>query len=250
MSNAVASFFARRRFRPTLWPTLGLIVLLAATISLGNWQLHRAAEKEVMREQLERAGRAPAMELAATVDDASALRFRSVRIVGEYDAPRQILIDNKVQAGRVGYHVVAPFKLANDRYVLVDRGWVAQGARRSQLPETPPPPGTVVVEGRINLPPARYLEFGSRADAGNLWQNLDIERVAKATGLPLLKFVVEQTGDAQDGLVRDWPPPDLRIEQHRSYMLQWYALAALGCVLWLALNWRVVEVVARDSAGG
>src|SRR5215831_5038463 len=176
MSNAVVSFFSRRRFRPTLWPTLGLIVLLVATISLGNWQRHRAAEKEAMREHLERAGRAPAMELPATVDDPSALRFRSVRVVGEYDATRQILIDNKVQAGHVGYHIVAPFKLANDRYVLVDRGWVAQGTRRSQLPETPPPSGTVVVEGRINMPPARYLEFGSRNDAGILWQNLDIER--------------------------------------------------------------------------
>src|SRR5262252_5889839 len=141
MSNAVASFFSRRRFRPTLWPTLGLIVLLAATISLGNWQRHRAWEKEAMHEQLERAGHAPAMELPATIDDASALRFRSVRIVGEYDAPRQFLIDNKVQGGRVGYHVVAPFKIANDRYVLVDRGWVAQGASRSRLPQTPPPSG-------------------------------------------------------------------------------------------------------------
>src|SRR5215471_2240488 len=142
MSNAVASFLARRRFRPTLWPTLGLIVLLAVTISLGNWQRHRAAEKEAMREQLEQAARAPAMELPVTAGDGAALRFRSVRVVGEYDAPRQILIDNKVQAGRVGYHVVAPFKIANDRYVLVDRGWVAQGASRSRLPQAPPPLGT------------------------------------------------------------------------------------------------------------
>ena len=98
------------------------------------------------------------------------------------------------------------------------------------------------------MPPARYLEFGARDDPGNLWQNLDIERVARATGLPLLPFVIEQTGDAHDGLVRDWPPPDLGIEQHQSYMLQWYAMAALGCVLWLVLNWHVVQVVDRESA--
>jgi cytochrome oxidase assembly protein ShyY1 len=38
--------------------------------------------------------------------------------------------------------------------------------------------------------------------------------------------------------VRDWPAPDFGIDQHKSYMVQWYSLAALGVVLWLALNWR------------
>jgi surfeit locus 1 family protein len=249
MSNGVASFLARRRFRPKLLPTIGLVILLAATVGLGNWQRHRAAEKQAMRDQLERAAREPVLELPAAITDPARLRFRSVRAVGEYDASRQIFIDNKVQAGRVGYHVVAPLKLPNDRYVLVDRGWIAQGARRSELPEAPPPTGPVIIEGRINMPPARYLEFGSQKSAGKLWQNLDIERIAEATGLPLLPFVIEQTNEAHDGLVRDWPPPDFGVAQHQSYMLQWYSLAALGCVLWLTLNWRV-EGVDHESRRG
>ena len=70
-------------------------------------------------------------------------------------------------------------------------------------------------------------------------ENLDIARIATSTGLPLLPFIVEQTKDAGDGLVRDWPAPDFGIEQHKSYMVQWYSLAGLGVVLWLALNWRM-----------
>jgi surfeit locus 1 family protein len=221
-----------------LWPTLGLAVLVAATISLGNWQRHRAAEKEALQEQFERAARQPAVELGATSIDPAALRFRLVGATGEFDARAQLLIDNRVHAGRAGYDVVAPLKLANNRYVLVDRGWVAQGSGRADLPRVPPPAGEISVEGRINLPPAHYLELKAETGTGPVRQNLDIDRIAEVTQLPLLPFIIEQTGDARDGLVRDWPLPDFGVEQHWSYMLQWYSLALLGCGLWLALNWR------------
>jgi len=247
--NPIASFFLHRRFRPTLWPTLGVIVLVAATVSLGNWQRHRAEQKQAQREQVDRAAREPPLELAGPMDDVAALRFRAVRVVGEFDPRRQMLIDNKVHAGRPGYEVVTPLKLAAGRFVLVDRGWVAQRATRSELPEAPPPKGEVVVEGRINLPPARYLELRPDLDGGPVRQNLDIERIGGATGLPLLPVVIEQTADAHDGLVRDWPPPDFGVDQHRSYMLQWYSLALLGCVLWVGLNWRPLGGDGESSPG-
>jgi surfeit locus 1 family protein len=242
MPNLIGSFFARRRFRPTLWPTLALAVLVAATVGLGNWQRHRGAEKEALRAQYELNARQPPIELTADSSNASALRFRPVRARGEFDGARQVLIDNKVHAGRAGYDVVTPLKLAGgNRYVLVDRGWIAQGAHRSELPRVPPPRGEISVEGRINLPPARYLELKMEAGASPVRQNLDIDRIAAATGLPLLPFVIEQSSDAGDSLVRDWPPPDFGIDQHRSYMLQWYSLAGLGILLWLALNWRALD---------
>jgi len=242
VTNPIASpLFARLRFRPTLWPTVAFVILVATTVSLGNWQRHRAAEKEALREQLERSGREPVIELHAASADSAGLRYRSVRAAGAFDARRQMLIDNKVHAGRAGFDVVTPFKLTNGEYVLVDRGWIAQLATRADLPEARPPSGNVIVEGRINLPPSRYLELAAEKGEGSVWQNLDIARIAKATGLPLPPFIIEQTGDAQDGLVRDWPAPDFGVERHESYMVQWYSLALLGCVLWLALSWRILS---------
>src|SRR5580693_2757938 len=121
MPNPVGSFFARRRFRPTLWPTLGLAVVVAVTVGLGNWQRHRAEAKEALREQYERAAHQPPLALTATATDVAALRFRPVRASGEFDGRRQVLIDNKVHAGRPGFDVVTPLKLSSeDRYVLVN----------------------------------------------------------------------------------------------------------------------------------
>jgi surfeit locus 1 family protein len=241
MPMKLRATLARRRFRPSLLPTLGLLLLIAVTVALGNWQRQRAHDKQLLREQYQAASGAPPLALdadQAIAADPARFRFRAVRARGTYDAAHQLLIDNRVHAGRAGFDVVAPLKVEGAGYVLVDRGWVAQGPSRAVLPQVPPPAGPVVVEGRINLPPARYLELGTDSNAGPIRENLDIARIAASSGLPLLPFIVEQTQDIDDGLVREWAAPDFGIEQHKSYMVQWYSLAALGIVLWLALNWR------------
>ena len=244
MPNRLSTFFITRRFRPALLPTLAMLVLVALTVALGNWQRHRAAEKESLAAQYATAAREPARELSGAEVDATALRYRTVRVRGEYDAAHQLLIDNKVRTGRAGFDVVAPLKLAGgDRYVLIDRGWTAQAVRRADLPHVPPPMDTVTVFGRANLPPRRYIELKAEPPAGPVWQNLDIDRIAAATRLPLLPIIVEQLEPVTpaDGLVRDWPPPDLGSSEHQSYMMQWYSLGALAVVLWLVLNWHPSE---------
>src|SRR5262252_212446 len=138
MPNAVTSFFRERQFRPRAIPTVAMVAFLALTIALGNWQRHRAAEKEALGEKLAAASREAPVELASRDDAALELRFRTVRAAGQYDGARQILIDNKVRAGKPGFDVVAPLKLSDSgRYVLIDRGWVAQGASRRPLPNVP-----------------------------------------------------------------------------------------------------------------
>ncbi len=242
LPNALTSFFASRRFHPGRWPTLATVAFVILTVALGNWQRHRAAEKDALAAEFAAALGQPPVELTTRDEDAARLRFRRVRARGEYDAADQLFIDNKVHAGRPGFHVVAPLRLAaSGRYVLVDRGWIAQGARRADLPAVPPPQGAVTVIGRVNLPPQRYLELRSERAPGPLWENLDIGRIAAATGLDLLPVVVEQADPVApaDGLVRDWPAPDLGAAQNVSYMVQWYSFAALAVALWVALNWRL-----------
>ena len=236
----VSSFFAKHRFRPTLVPTVAMIAVAALAIALGNWQRHRADEKSAAAALASAAAREAPLDLSAAGSDATAVLYRIVQGVGEYDAAHGVLIDNKVHGGRPGYDVVTPFKIApGNRYVLVDRGWVAQGPTRKDLPAVQTPAGVIEIVGRAT-PPGRYLELKADTGAGVLRQNLDIERIAASSGLALLPFVVEQTDPVTppDDLLREWPQPDFGAERHLSYMAQWYSLAALAMVLWLVLNWR------------
>jgi surfeit locus 1 family protein len=225
--------------RPAVVPTLATIAVVALCVTAGLWQRDRMQQKLALREKVEAASRGKPVAFPRTTDW-EPWRFRRVNVTGRFDAPHQILIDNRVRSGRVGYEVVAPLVLADGRAVAVERGWVPGGATRAQVPDVPPPSGEVTIAGRINQPPSGYLELARDASQGRVWQNLDLGRYERFTGHALLPVVVEQTGPAGPGddLVRDWPAPDLGVEKHQNYMLQWFAFAATAIGFWIYFAWR------------
>ena len=222
-----------RRALPTL-AALGAVVVF---VSAGNWQRDRMLQKDAWGARVDAAQAAPAAELPAAADW-NEWRFRSVEARGTFDAARQFLVDNKVHHGRAGYHVVTPLRLADGRAVLVDRGWVAAGATRADVPVVPVPPGEALVRGRLNIPPADYVELARTTPQQGVWQNLDPARFALATGLAVLPVVIEAIDGAGEGLAREWPRPDSGATKHRIYMLQWYAFAALAAGLWAWFAWQ------------
>src|SRR6202158_1229784 len=81
----VSSFFAPHRFHPTLLPTVAMVALAALAIALGNWQRHRADEKSATATLASVAARAAPFDLAAANSDATAVLYRIVHGVGQYD---------------------------------------------------------------------------------------------------------------------------------------------------------------------
>jgi surfeit locus 1 family protein len=59
------------------------------------------------------------------------------------------------------------------------------------------------------------------------------------SGLALEPWILEQHSALEDGLLRDWPRAGSGVEKHESYALQWYSLAALSLILFLALNFKI-----------
>ena len=221
-------------------PTLAAITAIAVCVAAGNWQRGRMEEKEHLRAQVAAAAQNAPAPLPAGDVDWTAWRFRPVTATGVFDAGRQILIDNKVHAGVVGFDVVTPLALTDGRVVLVDRGFVPVGRSRNVLPEAAPPAGPITVRGRIDIPASGYFELGKEQAQGPLRQHLDPRRFAVATGLPVLPIVIEATAATgnDDALVRDRPAPDFGGERNRIYMVQWYAFAALAAGLWLWFTFR------------
>jgi surfeit locus 1 family protein len=235
---------ASRRLRPRFLPTITTIAAIVLFVAAGNWQHNRMEQKQAMRAQFDAASAAPPAALPREAVDWNAWRYRPVQVDGVFDAARQILVDNKIEGGRAGFHVVTPLLLADGRAVLVDRGWVVAGETRAKVPAVAPPSEPVTVHGRVNVPTPNYVELTRDAHAGVIWENLDPVRFSAATGLAVLPVVVEQTAPlvgptvAGDTLVRNWPAPDFGIERHRIYMVQWLLFAATAAGLWLFFNLR------------
>lgn len=219
--------------------TLMTIAACALFVSAGNWQRGRATEKLALQQELDLRAHQPPVAVSAEPVRAQDYALRRVEAHGVYEPRLGILIDNKVHEGRVGYHVVTPLRLdGSDMYVLVVRGWVAAEPTREVLPQVPTPAGEQRVQGVAVVPATRVFELKSDAHPGRVWQNLLLARYRAWSRLKLQPFVIEQTDDAGDGLVRDWPRPDTGVEKHRVYMMQWYAFAVLALVLYVVLNFK------------
>lgn len=226
-----------------------LIVLLAAlvgaasTARLGVWQLDRAAQKEALQQALDTRMQlppVPAAMLADTAEAAAEQHYRRIAVRGHWIPTATVFLDNRQMDARQGFFVVTPLRLSEaPGVVLVQRGWAPRDLLdRTKLPQLPEEPGEVTVMGHIAPPPGRLYDFAGAA-SGPIRQNLDVAELAQEFSLPLkpLSIVQDADGAPQDGLLRQWPRPDLGIQRHYGYAFQWFALCALmtGLYVWFQL---------------
>ena len=226
----------RISFEPGLAATIAAAALIALTLWLGNWQLDRAQEKRQRQALLEARFNDNPVRLTAAGSDAQSLLYRRVRAAGRWIAERQFFVDNQIREGRAGFHVITPLSLEpGPGVLLVNRGWIARTPEYPRAPRVDVPAGAVEVSGLASRPPARYLELAPQTVAGEVWQNLSIERFAAATGLPVLP-VVALLDAPPPGLAAVREKPDAGIAKHLEYAFTWFALAATAAALWLGLN--------------
>jgi surfeit locus 1 family protein len=228
-------------FAPRPVPTIAAVLVVALTVSLGRWQMHRAEEKGARQALLEARMQEAPVDLTGPVPSAEPLVFRRVHARGEWLAPAQVFIDNQIHEGRAGFAVITPLRLQGSQAVaLVNRGWVARGPEYPRAPRVDVPPGPVDVHGLATVPPARFLELSGETVSGDVWQNLSIARLRDRLRLDALPVVVLADPPAP-GLAPFAERPDAGVAKHLEYELTWFALAATVVVLWVALNLRRVR---------
>lgn len=226
---------------PRFWVlTLAAVLTFAGTLSLGQWQLRRAAQKESLQAALDAKATLPPLDNAALAGNGNAqdTLYRHAVLTGEWQPKYTVYLDNRPMDGQTGFWVMMPLALQGSKnMILVQRGWIPRDfVNRTRLSEVITPSGIVTVSGRIALPPAKLYEFAG-ADAGLIRQNLDMGAYRLETGLALMDVSLVALGSPSEGLLRDWAAPALGLEKHYGYAFQWFGLAALvlGLYVWFQL---------------
>lgn len=221
-------------------PVAAGVLVSVLAVSLAQWQLGRADQKRATQARWDDGARQVAQRLDRVPDEDESWLYRRIRVQGEFVPGYQIYLDNRIYAGRAGYHVVAPLRMAGSGgAILVNRGWLQGDADRRNAPFVQTPKGPVQLEGILVRARGRYLELSGQTVQGMVWQNLDLDRYRTLYAQPLPNWLLLQGNDLGDGLVRDWPRPDVGVDKHISYAGQWFALAATGLALTLIYLWRL-----------
>lgn len=237
-----------REFAPRPWAVVLTAAGVALFVSLGSWQVGRAHEKQALVESFQR-GAHTNVDLASGVDFDGLPRYQHVRVQGQYEPARQVLIDNMPsQAGLPGYRVLTPLRRAGaPRLLLVDRGWVPLGASREVLPDVQVATSTRVVSGRLDGLPAPGVRVGDAGVPGDThWPRvLNFPRqpdLEAALGEPVEARILLLDPAEPDGYERAWRPAmQFGPERHYGYAVQWFAFAIVALVIFVSLSLRRLD---------
>lgn len=209
-------------------------------VSLGLWQLERAAFKRAILNKYE-----ARLQADFTVfDEHESLQqqeYRRVILPGRYDSDHTLLLDNKLSGGRPGYHVISPFELDSGSYILVNRGWVPLGVSRRVLPEIKTPESDHELKGVVVKPASDGFRLGEIA-LDDSWPKVvpfvDIDVLQPVFDGRLLPMMVWLSPEQDDFYERDWQPVWLAPEKSEAYAVQWFSFAVIAAFLFLYLNLR------------
>ena len=233
--------FFKRKFRPTWLATFITLVAVTLFAGLGMWQLERESYKQSIEQKFESRLMAE-YEKLDTRQPMTDIEFKKLELKGRYDSGRIVLVDNRIYHGNAGYHVLSAFELADSNdIVLVNRGWVAVGASRENLPTIKPIAGEGVVRGIASLPGDdgyRLGEVSLRDSWPQVIPFIDIGAMQSQFNGRLLPFVLWLGTEQVGHYPREWDPVWAKPEKSRAYAVQWFCFAAISLILYLILNLR------------
>jgi surfeit locus 1 family protein len=235
------------------------LLLLPLLTGLGFWQLERAAEKRTIQESW-RKQQALAPVPFEEITFSSQTDFRRVSLRGRFDAEHYWLLENRILDGNLGYEVLMPFYLASDSakadLVLVNRGWVAAGAYRNQLPEFGTPAGIIRISGSLVEPSDNRFIKGNVDQKGE-WPRKILEIDLESLGAQLQSemdqtaihnAVLQIDADNAAALNVHWQPINMTPSKHQGYAVQWFSMAFVLLILTIFANTNLADIVFRRQS--
>lgn len=217
-----------RKFQKSVAATAVMALMLVTLLALGVWQVQRLQWKTALLDTVAQQSAAAPVALPATVDDPTQWAYRRVILTGKYIPAGQVRLQPRTQQGRVGYHLLMPFRTTAGAVVFVNRGFVPD----DMTDALPTPQTRVTVEGVVQVPQKSYFTPDNRPDQ-NLWYWADIPALTQNASLPAALPVVVTLPPVTDGRY----PAGYAVaaqfsNNHLQYAIFWFGMAFILVIVY------------------
>ena len=212
----------------------GVLVLfltgLALLLTLGAWQLSRGLEKQDLETKLAERGN-QYTSIGSKPETWQDVNHQLVKLEGGWVLDKQLLLANRVYRGQVGYEVYQPFRITDDSYIMVNRGWVSEQESKALVSESVGD-GKRELRGHLYIPqagftlgPAMTDEEKTGIDWPKVMQYFDQAAISEALALNVSSAVLVVDEDSPASFERIYQPTVMGANRHFGYAFQWWALA-------------------------
>ncbi len=198
---------------------------------LGYWQLSRAQEKQQRLNILNQPSKQVIAQVA-TISDESIRNFERLELLVELESDINLLLENKIQNGELGYHVLNLVREPiSEKVFLVNRGWIAGRAHRDDLPSIDLPLHQWQIKGRLySINPQVLSEDAAIESHGNLLRlpvldSFIVSKLENQLGIDIEPYLVRLDSEVNGTFLIDWAWVSMQPEKHLAYAFQWFGLA-------------------------
>jgi surfeit locus 1 family protein len=223
------------------------VLVFAAFVALGTWQVHRRAWKHELIARVDARVHAPPVDAPGRGQwpqvTAESDEYRRVKLAGTFLTDKSVRVRASTELG-LGSWLMTPLRRDNGEVVLVNRGFVTPSWCDGKATCATGPAGHTTVTGllRITEPKGAFLQKND--PAGGRWFSRDVAAINQTAGeTDAAPYFVDADAASAPGRTdgSDAPVGGLTViafpDNHMQYALTWYALALLTLVgAWVV--WR------------
>lgn len=198
---------------------------------LGYWQLERAKEKKQRIVHLDSNTNQLVTDFAK-ITKSDLQQFMPVKFEAFLSDDNTYLIENKIQNGELGYHVLnLVTEKSTGKKVFVNRGWINAKANRRNLPQVTNPPFDWQIVGRVYPINQDILSAEAEIEQYDQIYRLPVMDVNVFAKLKekldekIEPFLIRLDKNQNNGFKIDWQWISMSPEKHLAYAFQWFALA-------------------------
>lgn len=220
-----------------------VLIVAAACIRLGFWQLGRLDQRRAYNREASAALALPpltldSITLAATFAEPGNYLYRRVVARGRFVPGEELLLRGRAHEGRPGVHLVTPLLLTDGGgAILVNRGWLPSPDAAKADPRPHRIPREQAVEGWLQeMPPPEADAEPLVLDVGDTsvstYRRLDRRGLSARTGNPLPPLYLQLSAAPASDPIPPIPVPLPAFDEgpHLSYAIQWFSFAAIAVI--------------------
>ena len=226
-----------KSFNPGAKISVFFIFFAAVFFALGVWQIERGQNKQQVLDAFNSSMKAQPSQLTN-----KSKKWQRVYLAGTFDQSRQMLIDNTIFRGRVGFKVLTPLIIdTSDKVLLVDRGWVEKNSFRDDLPSISINQINAEVSGLLVQPELGFILSDDLITDSwpKISQTQSLEYLKQEYSEELYPFILVAEPTYNDSLsYMEVIPTNMPPVKHYGYALQWFTMFLVLCAMYIYFGFK------------
>ena len=207
--------------------TLVSIIISLICFSLSIWQVKRLEWKKNLISNIEKAYNSDSININVLSGDLRNFKFKNVYLEGTFINEKSMFLGPRVNKDQVGYHLITPFLFNDNRYILVNRGWLKKIIKIKEQKKE------YLIKGILKESDIKNIFTPKNNMEENLWFYISTKQMSEFSKLKLVDniFVDLIKSNSNDKLTIINSSIPKIVNNHLQYAITWAILGLLFLVM-------------------